>query len=196
MSLLRIKTERERGEEGKKRGKGREALRCGFAQPLAMTNWSNYAWRLWHWLWHQLFCWSAKMQTCAITQYNTHKRIHTSSLPTKHSQGHIPLFWRGNTGAHRHPTWQCERFTVQAGQQKGKTVVQPHKHNHYLHDLTSYKPEPLTRNYTPPPTSLSTALFDTWVQINSVKIESDIDFWAERAFVGADLNVCNFTCAA
>lgn len=48
MTLMGIKTEGERGEkrvgvEGKKRGKGREAIRCGFAQPVAMTNWSNYA---------------------------------------------------------------------------------------------------------------------------------------------------------
>lgn len=46
MSLMRIKSEGERGKDREGRrtgGKGGEAIRCGFAQPLAMTNRSNYA---------------------------------------------------------------------------------------------------------------------------------------------------------
>lgn len=47
MSLMRIKTEVGKGKdrEGRRKGgkKEGEAIGCGFAQPLAMTNWSNYA---------------------------------------------------------------------------------------------------------------------------------------------------------
>ena len=81
------------GEEEEKRGG--EAIRCGSAQPLAMTKWSNYAWRLWHWLWRHLFCWSVKKQTYSIMQDGTHsqtdagvRREKKKNLPAEHVQGH------------------------------------------------------------------------------------------------------------
>lgn len=88
-----------------------------------MTNWSNYAWRLRHWLWHHLFCWSVKKQTYSIIHWGaqSHSCTETDTHITpdaKHVQGHRTiLFWGVNTDAHTDmplagaTIWQHDRST-------------------------------------------------------------------------------------
>lgn len=128
---------------------------------------------------------------------HTRERIRTSSLPTKHlKDAATVLMWYRWAQISDLVGVRVSRYSRSAEGQNCCATSQPvSEHNHYLPDPITYKLKPLTGNYEPPPTPLSAALFDTRVQINSVKLEGEIDFWAEGAFVRDDLNVCNFTCA-
>lgn len=198
MSLMRIKTEGERGKDGgwgwrkeKRGGKGWEAIRWGFAQPLAMTNWSNYAWRLWHWLWHHPFCWSVQKQTCSIIQYNIHKQIHASSLPPntlKDTEHYFDLVIQVYVDV------RLASVSVSQHQQvSGRSKLLCNLTTSGVSAIISLMiPFPISSTldkvpHTRAPSSLFTALFDTWVQISSVMLERHIDFRAEQTFDGANL---------
>lgn len=108
-----------------------------------MTNWSNYAWRLWHWLWHHLFCWSVKKQACSIIQRNTHKQTRSSSLPLNILKDTGYYF---DTVIHVHTDVRLGSGSVSQHKEVGvrsKLVMAPvGECNHFFHDPIYYKHDP------------------------------------------------------
>lgn len=98
MSLMRIKT-------GEQRRQSVCVCLCvclyvcmcmckrGLTPPSAMTNWANYAWRVWHWLWRHLFCcyccccyyWSVQKQMFSFEVFTPQTYAHASK---KHKHTH------------------------------------------------------------------------------------------------------------